>query len=353
MDFGALFSRAARITWEHKILWLFGFIISLFGGGYSASANFQGFGGFNPEMQPGEVPINPETGMPDLRSLFPFLPRDFDPSKLSGGDIGAIFGALGGVLLLIVAGALVLSLLFALIEWFGRGALIKLVDDVDAGRGTPTASQGINAGLRHFLRLFVIALLLMLPAVVIGGAGLLIFGAGLVSFILSALTGDMQTLNPMGLLGSLGCLFPLICLAVLIAWFTGLWRNLAVNAAVIEDLGIMDSLRRSWKLLLAHIGEVLILWIVLALIGLIFSFLVGLPGIAIGLPAFWRLASGQLSQGLLGATLLLACVYGLVVAALSGLLVTFVSAAWTLAYRQFAGLNMAGAGTAASAGEVA
>jgi hypothetical protein len=48
-------------------------------------------------------------------------------------------------------------------------------------------------------------------------------------------------------------------------------------------------------------------------------------------------SSGEFTRSLFSLTLLLSCVYGILIAALSSLLVTYVSATWTLAYRSFAG----------------
>jgi len=82
-----------------------------------------------------------------------------------------------------------------------------------------------------------------------------------------------------------------------------------------------------------------VIWIVLAIIGAVFSFMVGLPGLAVGLPMLMGISSGEVSRSLLSLSVFLACGYGVVVAALSSILVVFVSATWTLAYRQFAQLT--------------
>lgn len=336
MDFGALFSRAARITWEHKVLWLLGFIVSLFGGGYGASNSFSSFSNFNTPSS--DIPLDPVTGQPDLSQVFPFLPSGFDPNQVFGDgfDPGALLAALGTFLVALLCVGIFLSIVFALIQWLGQGALIGMVNEYEERGRMPGAGEGFGIGGRHFLRLFVIAFLLGLPGLLLVLVGILAFGAGISTFIASA-AGGQDNINFAGLFGALGCLLPLICVAVILGWLLGLLRNLAVRVAVIEDQGVMDSLKRGWALFKGHIGEVLVIWIVLAIIGAVFSFLVGLPGIAIGLPVLMGINSGELSQSLISLSVLLACGYGIVVAALSSLLVVFASAVWTLAYRQFAG----------------
>lgn len=335
MDFGALFSRAARITWEHKILWLFGFIVSIFGGGYSANRTLGNLRGFTASRQ--DIPIDPVTGLPDFNRVFPYLPPGIDLDRLVRGDLQGLIAAAGAFFLVGACIALILALVFALIQWLGRGALIGLVNDVEDGAASVSGARGFSVGGNHFLRLFIIGLLLGLPTILLILVGVLVFGAGMFNFVAEVTNQGTGEFNPFGLFGALGCLLPLVCISVGLGWFLGLLRNLAVRAAVIENRGVFDSIGRGWRLLIDNIGSVLIIWILLAILGVVFGFIVGLPGIAIGLPMFYGLSAGEGSGSLVSLSLVLACGYGILIAGLSAILVAFVSATWTLAYRQFVG----------------
>ena len=120
--------------------------------------------------------------------------------------------------------------------------------------------------------------------------------------------------------------------------------RLAVRARVIEGLGVRESMRRAWATARQHWGVVIVLWLVqvagtvaaLAVLGL--PLLVGAvalsaAAIAVGLVSFlWSI----------GLTALVGLIGWLAGGAVGGVIETFVSAMWTLAYREMHGLGLTG-----------
>jgi len=100
MDYGAILSRAWKITWNHKILWVFGFLAGLASGG-GGGGNAGGGGGGQPGGQPGG-PGGP--GGPG------FLPPDFERQMERPEVIGIIL-AVACVLILIAIALFVLSII--------------------------------------------------------------------------------------------------------------------------------------------------------------------------------------------------------------------------------------------------
>src|SRR3990172_4054264 len=129
MDYGAILSRAWKITWNHKILWVFGFLAGLASGG-GGGGNAGGGGG----GQPGG-PGGP--GGPG------FLPPDFERQMERPEVIGIIL-AVACVLILIAIALFVLSTI-------GRGGLIggiRMADDTDK----VTFGEAWAVGVRYFWR---------------------------------------------------------------------------------------------------------------------------------------------------------------------------------------------------------
>jgi len=138
MDYGEILSRAWKITWNNKILWLFGLFA-----GTGASLN-TGNGGSGGGDGGGGFEGGPGGGLP------PNIER-----QLERPEVIAIILAITGVLLLIVVALIVLSII-------ARGGLIggiRLADD----NGKVTFREAWSIGLRYFWRIFGMAIMLVAP----------------------------------------------------------------------------------------------------------------------------------------------------------------------------------------------
>jgi len=300
LDFGAILTRAWKITWENKVLWIFGILAGLGSGGGSpdTGSRFSNFGN-GPDGQPPELP-------PRVEEFF----NRFEP--------GMVAAIIGGIICL----AIIIFLVILALSIIGRGGLIGGVQIVEAN-GTVTFGEAWNAGLRHFWTLFLIGLLVGVGIIVLGLI-LLVPGA-----ILSAATMGI------GLL----CFFPLLCVFIIVAIILNIVAYFAQIAAVLEGLSVMEALRRSWELLRGNIGPIIILGIILAVVGFIINFVTFLPIILIVVPAMiGMIGLANESQAVGTTSLAIAaacfCLYLPVLLVIGGILQTWVTSAWTLAYQQ-------------------
>lgn len=295
MDYGSILSRAWKITWSNKILWVFGILSALgSGGGGGGNGGGRGFG--RTSGGPSGFPPNEQ-----LQRLF------------GRPDVIAIVVAV--VVVLIVVGLVIFAL-----SIIGRGGLIggvRLAED----NGKVTFGEAWGVGRRSFLRLFLLRLAVILPIIVL---------------ILAGVAAAVLTLG----LGAI-CLVPLICLLVIALIPISILVHFAQFGIVLDDLGVMDSLRKGWAVIKANLGPILMLGVILLVIGFVAGLILALPFIIIVIPAAFAFVLGgnQPNVPLLTAAGIAFVCYLPILIFLSGVLHTWIMSAWTLAWRQFTGVQ--------------
>jgi hypothetical protein len=296
LDFGAILTRAWKITWNNKVLWIFGILAGLGSGGGSpnSGSNFSSGSGGRPELPP---------------RIEEFFDR-FEP--------GVLAAVIGGILCL----AIIIFLVILALSIIGRGGLIGGVQIVEAN-GKVTFGEAWNAGLRHFWTLFLIGLLVFVVTFVLG---LILIVPGI---FLAAVTMGIGVV----------CFLPLLCVFIIAAIILGIIAYFAQIAAVLEGLSVMDALRRSWELLRANIGPIIILGIILAVVGFVINFVTFLPILLIVVPVMVSMAGFANESQVVGTTSLAIaaacfCIYLPVLLVIGGILQTWITSAWTLAYQQ-------------------
>jgi len=318
MELGYVLRRAGEITWRHKALWLFGFLVSLGAMGTRFSTSSSRW-----ERAARELP--PEV----QRTIFGFLSSPYFTVALVA---------------LVLLGFIV-SVTLALLGALGRAAM---VDQVRAAEdlGVVSLRAGWQVGMQSLWPVFLIRLLLGLPAAVVTlmgalpvvGTSLLAAGQERPEVVMSGAFAILCTL--------FACLFPAICLAVLLAVPLSVLQRLAVRACVLEGHGVRESVVRAWAMLRGHLGLLALVWLILLGVGIGAIIVFGLPlalVVVALLAATWLtvFVSPLLFIALGMAIGLLAWLVG---AAVNGLVETFTSAAWTLAYRELTGLGLTGEG---------
>ena len=230
-----------------------------------------------------------------------------------------------------------LSLIIGLIVWIvsiiARGGLIAGVQQVE-DEGMTTFGQAWRVGVSRFWTLFGIGFLAAIPFLLLGLAAVLYIGVTWSSGVGLA----MQTGDPTALFSAFGstfcCFFPLCCGAILLGAVVGQIRVYAERAAVLEGLGWIDAFKRGWEVLKDNLGPTIVFWLIFIVISLVLALIVGavvgvllVPVLAIlpdTEPGAWMLVP-SFCGGLLAL---------IVFAILGAVIETFVSATWTLAYRQ-------------------
>jgi hypothetical protein len=305
MDIGSVLSRSWQIIWKHKILWIFGILAGCTNGGGGGGSGWRGGGGGSGG---GQVPPQ----------FLPFV-RPFE--NLTDGQIALLVGI--GFLV-----ALVLIVVAVFLGTIGRVGLIRGTQQAEGGAASLVFGELFSGSMPYFWRVFGLGLLVGLLALIVGGG-----------IAVLAILGAVATLG-IGLI----CLIPLICVLVPVFWFIGVVVEQASIAIVLENLGVMDGLRRGWEVVRLNLGTMIVMALILVLgVGGIGGLIIGLPVVFIVLPAVLGGVVGTNQS--IGGGLFLAAVcfiaYLPVLLVLNGILRSYIETAWTLTFMRLTGKPVA------------
>jgi len=304
MDFGEILTKAWKIIWKFKILWVFGILSSCgqsAGGGSGGGSGNSGiqFSGGDANLPPG------------MRYFF---------DTIQGWQIAVL---VIGLFLFF----LILSLIFTAISTVGAIGLIQgtvkgdeLVESVTDER--LTFGELFSSGKPFFWRVFGFNLL----------AGLAIFVVVLLLFL--PLVGFAIVTLGIGML----CLIPLICIIIPVSWLVTVLFEQVNIAMVIEDLSIMDGLKRGWEIFRGNLGNMIVMGLILVLGGGLVGILLALPLIIVIFPIIVGIIGGSASGSELwfggGFAAAAVCFLGYlpILLVLGGILQAYIKSAWTLTY---------------------
>jgi len=297
VDYIKLLERSAKMIWEHKILWLFGFLTALGGcGGYNSSFQFTGGG---------------------------------DSDRAGERIVEQVESVVEQYLPLIIIGALILlffAIIFLVIAYVARGGLIAMADAIDSARPV-SLPHGVVAGGRYALRLFFIDLVLFGPFVLV----LSVLVAAVVLLVVAATGSSSQPLQAAGaVVACLGFAVVAVLLVVLIpvGIFLSVLRLLAHRHAVLSQAPVFDSIRLGYSLIRRRFADVAIVWLMRLVVGIIITFVLFVVGLLVlGIPTALLFFNVILGAVLLAPGLLL-------MVFLSGIVEAFTSVLWTLAFRE-------------------
>ena len=276
MEYGKTFSRSFNIVWQNKFLILMGILAALAGG-----SNFTSSWG----------------GDSGNGNAAPF------EDEFAVWAAGLIVGV--GCLVLIV------GIILWAISTIARGGLIASVDDIESGEKSGFRKSW-GAGWNKAGALLGIGILPAIPALILFVGGLMAFGAyGGMAALVNEEFADFTG-------AGLGISIALIaCILVPIMLVLGILRNFAERACMLEDMGVIDSYRRGYRVLMDNLGQAIILFL------LQLALFIGL-GILFFLP---------------GLILVLCCIFWPLLLAVNGFVTAFVSGLWTLAWREWTGVE--------------
>jgi hypothetical protein len=313
MQYGELIQRAARLTWRHKVLWVFGIALALVSGGGANGVNYS----FNRNDMPWTGSISPAW-------------EDIVAAAVALAVLAAVF-------------VLVLIVVTAIVRYTSVGALIGLVDGVERTQEV-TFREGLRRGWRHLLQLFLVALILGLIAALIAFVVVLVFGILIAVLVLPAVlalragdTWEAAGIVWLVIVGVVGVAL-LVLAAILFAAVYNPVREYAFRYVVLRGMGATDAIGEGYRLLRRRLKESVWYGIVLGLIELAIG-IVLLPialvvgGTGAGLAVLlWRASNSPVWPALVAVPLV---ILGIALAALiQGVYEAFASAAWTLAFRE-------------------
>jgi hypothetical protein len=279
MDYGKVLKRSVDIVWQNKFLILLGFLAALGGGSFSSfQARGDGSGYGQPFGEPGQFT-----------------------------EFGEAIAALAvGLIIALVCVALIVGIVLWVISTIARGGVIAGVDTIESDKKS-SFSQAWRAGRQKVWTLLGIGLLPAIPGLILFVVGL--FGLAAYGGIFALFGKDFA--DPLGTAG-LGITIALsACIIVPIVLVLSILRNFAERACMLEDLGVIDAYRRGTSVLMANLGEAIILFLLQIVASIVLGVLLFLPGLA----------------------LVLCCILWPLLLVVQGAISAIISAIWTLAWR--------------------
>lgn len=314
MDFGEILGKAWKIIWKNKVLWIFGILASCGANGGSSG------GGGNSSINQSSS----SWGGDSFGGMFPQAEQFF-------GRVESFFENIQeGTIILIIIGIAILVLLLAIITLFissiGKAGLIygaSQADEADEAAEKLTFKQVWNGGKPFFWRIVLL--------------NLLVGAASFILILLLVLPAILLSLLTLGI--GLFCILPLLCIMVPVFWLVNMFIEQAMVAIVVEDLGIFDSIKRAWQVVIQeNLGNYIVLGLILGIGGAIVGFVFALPMFLIAIPIVIGLIAGgdaAFGGGFIAAGVMF-LLYLPILLVLSGILQAYVGSAWTLAFRRSA-----------------
>lgn len=318
MDITPLLTRAWKIVWQYKPLWALGLAIAACGGQNPISATLQ----INPtfDMRPGR-----------------------DPFGLSEDSLNLFLRAADWltrpeIILPLFCGSLFIGLIGLAIASLAEGALVAGVGQAE--HGTVDVGRALAVGRERFVPVFIIRLVIgvsLAVPILLAVLPMFVFVGGMFYTLLSD-TGfgppPPEILAAFGLF--FACGIPLLCVFGLVSIVFAWLEVLTIRAIVLEKLGALAGLRRATQLLRANFVNVFILWIISAALQGVLGAFIGLPlsfvqSVA-ALPALGALVGGEFQLLAFMPLIFGGGLVWLISVALGGVVLTFFSSLWTLAY---------------------
>jgi hypothetical protein len=266
---------------------------------------------------------------------------DFAAGKAAQDTVNTILGVLAGV----VCALVLMILVSALVHYVAEAALLRMVDGYEATGEKVGWRAGLRLGWsRTAWRLFLIDLCITLPVILLVAV---LVGCMLVPLWLVGSAGGLVSLA--GGVAMVGLIFLFVLGMILLSVALAMVRELAHRRCALQGLGVVDSLRGALDLLRARFKQVFLMWLILFGITLgtglvllpVFLIAMGLGLLAGGAAGFGLFLLMQAGSQL--TAVLVAIAVGIFlcllvatppIAFLRGLVTTYFSTAWTLAYRE-------------------
>ncbi len=319
MDLGRIISRSFEITVKNRALWLFGILLALFGGNagnIGNSANLRGGPSRNQGLPDGTLPQVPQ------------LPQ------ISTNMVVVIVG-------IVVCVVLILSLLSIILRFASRGALIGLVQELEANQTRPTVRHGFDIGFDRFWSLLGIALWINIPLFLVSLLLILVAAIPLIASLIPLIQAGRSPQQFAGAaMAGIASSIALLCCVVIFLWIVQLviqpFYQFFMRASVIGRRGARDSIREGYRLVRANLGNVIFLYVIM--IG--FAIVFGIVMLVLFFAIFAVVAGIAIAAGLAAQSITPGIVVGLVLGIPALLLALFVgglyqvfdSTMWTEGY---------------------
>lgn len=314
MDYGRIISRAWKITWRYRALWILGIFAGISGCQASGGSSGHGSGDFS-------------------------LPDGSTVSRDWSGDLGSVARHAEQWLPLLVAGIgllVILGIVWMVLHVAARGGLVVGANAAEEDRRLSLGTLW-GSGFGRFWPLVGVDLLLRFPVFVAG----LVLLVAIVVPILGLVAGGGQPDSAMvvPVCGSLAIGLPAL---FVFAAVLDMLHPLAERYVVLGVQGPLQATGNAWRFFRARFKHTFLMWLLSGALNLAVEFIVAAVVVALVLvfavPAGMTALSSMygVAWGLAGIGILLLIV---VLVLFSGVWGTFSSALWTMFFRDVTGMS--------------
>lgn len=294
-DYGKVLSRSWQIIWKHKVLWIFGILASC------ARANGGGSGG-------GGGKTGYQTG-PNGSTPFPT-----DQVEQGMQQVEQFLNENLWIIIAVILAIILLSFIFYALGLMGRIGLIKGTFKAENGAASLSFGELWSESMPFFWRIFGLNFLL----------GLAVFILIVPFVILGIVTAGIGFL----------CFLPLLCILIPLGWALMIVLEQAQVAIVIEELNMLDGIRRGWQIAKSNIGAMIIMALILGIGGAIIGVVIAIPVIFAVVPVI--IGAATLKESFTPVWIALGCfaAYLPVLIFFNGIITAYIQSAWTLTFMQ-------------------
>jgi hypothetical protein len=314
MDYGEVLSKAWKITWKFKVLWIFGILA---GCGASRGGNFNFNNSFRTSGN-GYSTSTPNLPPAIMDQLYRFAHLFDDPSFI------------WKFVAVVIAVVCVIVLVEIFLGTIGRIGLIKGSAEADAGAEKLTFGELWKESTPYFWRVFWLSFLIGAPFVIA-------FIAIAIGVAVTMIPLASHNPNMAGFLILLPVLCVFLCVIVILAIILGFISTQAERAIVLEDKSILDGFKRGWEVLTKNLGPILIIWLITAAIGVVAAIVIALPLLVVLIPLMVAFIANVNNLNFsftpwLVAFVCIICAYAPISWLVNGIVMTYLQSVWTLTY---------------------
>jgi len=254
---------------------------------------------------------------------------------------------MGAIALGLVCVLGILGIILWLVSIAARAGLVDAVNRLDDGEKL-TLREAFANGRAAMWRLLGVYLLTYLPIIVVGSvAAIVAIAATGGAIAMSSAAQNPEELFTGGLIGGFGilalCLCLLMCALIPVSFVLYYVAEFGVRGTIIHKMRVSESIRHGWQVFRTNLGPVILLSLLLFVVGMVVSFALAAIMLPMALVFFGpAVISGISNNGDLGSLSIAWMIAGglflsILGAALMSVYQTWISAVWTLAYKELTG----------------
>ncbi|MDR3575410.1 MAG: hypothetical protein P4L50_16235 [Anaerolineaceae bacterium] len=257
IDFGKILKRAWQILWNYKVLWIFGVLLALTGGGSRPGGGNSG-SQFNANN-------NSSSSNPTMNQFGQQFNHWFQQNiqpllQYPGQHIGLFIGiGLGLLLFLLIVGAIL-----AIVRYVSETAAIRMANEYEQSGSKVGFREGWRLGWsRAAFRMWLIDLITGLPfllfvLILLGLGALVYFGA----------TNPNRGITAVSIAAAVGFFILFLIVFIVLAVLISLLRKFFVRVAALENATLGASFRQGWLMFKRNWKSAGLMWLIMLGVGI-------------------------------------------------------------------------------------